>query len=153
MTGVAERELIYSTPGLIQNRLDRVPTGPIGCRTCVRWKFFDSFWRQTGLHIIRQERLSKPFAARGTSFLTSPAAFTSTRSSRPLPSHLQASVYANPSVPVAMAAVDIFDVKVLGNPAPFASPLQFEITYEVREALKEGTSLPFPRPPSAACRL
>lgn len=38
-----------------------------------------------------------------------------------------------------MAAVDIFDVKVLDNPAPFTNPLQFEITYDVREALKEGT--------------
>lgn len=37
-----------------------------------------------------------------------------------------------------MAAVDIFDVKVLDNPAPFTNPLQFEITYDVREALKEG---------------
>lgn len=39
-----------------------------------------------------------------------------------------------------MAAVDIFDVKVLDNPAPFRNPLQFEITYDVREALKEGKS-------------
>jgi hypothetical protein len=39
-----------------------------------------------------------------------------------------------------MAAVDIFDVKVLDNPAPFTNPLQFEITYDVREALKEGES-------------
>lgn len=38
-----------------------------------------------------------------------------------------------------MAAVDIFDVKVLDNPAPYTNPLQFEITYEVRELLKEGT--------------
>lgn len=38
-----------------------------------------------------------------------------------------------------MAAVDIFDVKVLDNPAPFTNPLQFEITYDVREPLKEGT--------------
>jgi ASF1 like histone chaperone len=37
-----------------------------------------------------------------------------------------------------MAAVDIFDVKVLDNPAPFTNPLQFEITYDVREPLKEG---------------
>lgn len=37
-----------------------------------------------------------------------------------------------------MAAVDIFDVKVLDNPAPFTNPLQFEITYDVRESLKEG---------------
>lgn len=37
-----------------------------------------------------------------------------------------------------MAAVDIFDVKVLDNPAPYTNPLQFEITYEVRELLKEG---------------
>lgn len=37
-----------------------------------------------------------------------------------------------------MAAVDIFDVRVLDNPAPFTNPLQFEITYDVREALKEG---------------
>lgn len=37
-----------------------------------------------------------------------------------------------------MAAVDIFDVKVLDNPAPFSNPLQFEITYDVRESLKEG---------------
>eukprot|EP00737_Agarophyton_chilense_P002775 gb/GEZJ01003193.1/.p2 GENE.gb/GEZJ01003193.1/~~gb/GEZJ01003193.1/.p2 ORF type:complete len:187 (-),score=26.43 gb/GEZJ01003193.1/:1486-2046(-) len=36
-----------------------------------------------------------------------------------------------------MAAVDIFDVKVLDNPAPFTNPLQFEITYDVRETLKE----------------
>lgn len=40
-----------------------------------------------------------------------------------------------------MAAVDIFDVKVLDNPAPFTNALQFEITYDVREALKEGMSL------------
>ena len=39
-----------------------------------------------------------------------------------------------------MAAVDIFDVKVLDNPAPFTNPLQFEITYDVREALKDGMS-------------
>lgn len=38
-----------------------------------------------------------------------------------------------------MAAVDIYDVKVLENPAMFSTPLQFEITYEVRETLKEGT--------------
>jgi ASF1 like histone chaperone len=38
-----------------------------------------------------------------------------------------------------MAAVDIFDVRVLDNPAPFTNPLQFEITYDVREPLKEGT--------------
>lgn len=37
-----------------------------------------------------------------------------------------------------MAAVDIYDVKVLDNPAMFSTPLQFEITYEVRETLKEG---------------
>lgn len=42
-----------------------------------------------------------------------------------------------------MAAVDIFDVKVLDNPAPFTNPLQFEITYDVREALKEGILRPF----------
>lgn len=42
-----------------------------------------------------------------------------------------------------MAAVDIFDVKVLDNPAPFTNPLQFEITYDVREALKEGMSFDF----------
>lgn len=34
--------------------------------------------------------------------------------------------------------MDIFDVKVLDNPAPFTNPLQFEITYDVREPLKEG---------------
>lgn len=39
-----------------------------------------------------------------------------------------------------MAAVDIFDVKVLDNPAPFKNPLQFEITYDVRETLEQGTS-------------
>jgi hypothetical protein len=46
------------------------------------------------------------------------------------------------SARAVMAAVDIFDVRVLDNPAPFTNPLQFEITYDVREALKEG-SLPW----------
>mmetsp|Transcript_4947 Transcript_4947/g.9068 ORF Transcript_4947/g.9068 Transcript_4947/m.9068 type:complete len:217 (-) Transcript_4947:40-690(-) len=36
-----------------------------------------------------------------------------------------------------MAAVDIFNVSVLDNPSPFESPISFEITYEVREPLKE----------------
>lgn len=43
-----------------------------------------------------------------------------------------------------MAAVDIFDVRVLDNPAPFTNPLQFEITYDVREALKEGKLISHP---------
>uniref|UniRef100_A0A7S0ZH16 Anti-silencing function protein 1 n=1 Tax=Timspurckia oligopyrenoides TaxID=708627 RepID=A0A7S0ZH16_9RHOD len=36
-----------------------------------------------------------------------------------------------------MAAVDIFNVNVLDNPALFMHPLSFEITYEVREPLIE----------------
>ncbi|KAA8497530.1 Histone chaperone ASF1B [Porphyridium purpureum] len=36
-----------------------------------------------------------------------------------------------------MAAVDIVNVSVLENPATFTSPIQFEITYEVREALED----------------
>lgn len=38
--------------------------------------------------------------------------------------------------------MDIYDVKVLDNPASFTNPLQFEITYDVREPLKEGKSGP-----------
>eukprot|EP00183_Erythrolobus_madagascarensis_P003799 CAMPEP_0185854346 /NCGR_PEP_ID=MMETSP1354-20130828/22042_1 /TAXON_ID=708628 /ORGANISM="Erythrolobus madagascarensis, Strain CCMP3276" /LENGTH=103 /DNA_ID=CAMNT_0028556083 /DNA_START=1 /DNA_END=309 /DNA_ORIENTATION=+ len=36
-----------------------------------------------------------------------------------------------------MAAVDIYNVHVLDNPAPLTHPLSFEITYEVREPLLE----------------
>ncbi|OSX68303.1 hypothetical protein BU14_3047s0001, partial [Porphyra umbilicalis] len=35
-----------------------------------------------------------------------------------------------------MAAVDVVNMVVLDNPAPFTNPLQFEITYEVREPLR-----------------
>lgn len=36
-----------------------------------------------------------------------------------------------------MAAVDVVNMVVLENPAPFTAPLQFEITYDVREPLAE----------------
>ncbi|GAB0491225.1 hypothetical protein MMPV_002477 [Pyropia vietnamensis] len=36
-----------------------------------------------------------------------------------------------------MAAVDVVNMVVLDNPAPFTAPLQFEITYDVREPLAE----------------
>ncbi|KAJ8901669.1 hypothetical protein NDN08_003875 [Rhodosorus marinus] len=36
-----------------------------------------------------------------------------------------------------MSAVDVFNVQVLDNPAPFTNTLQFEITYEVRETLTQ----------------
>ena len=37
-----------------------------------------------------------------------------------------------------MSAVNITDVTVLGNPAPFLNPLQFEISYECLVPLKDG---------------
>lgn len=37
-----------------------------------------------------------------------------------------------------MSAVNITNVAVLDNPAPFLSPFQFEISYECLDALKDG---------------
>ncbi|KAJ0099350.1 hypothetical protein Patl1_21393 [Pistacia atlantica] len=38
-----------------------------------------------------------------------------------------------------MSAVNITNVTVLDNPAPFSSPFQFEISYECVAPLKDGT--------------
>lgn len=43
----------------------------------------------------------------------------------------------------AMSAVNITNVTVLDNPAPFLSPFQFEISYECLTPLKDGNSLCF----------
>lgn len=40
-----------------------------------------------------------------------------------------------------MSAVNLTNVTVLDNPAPFLSPFQFEISYECLTPLKDGTFL------------
>jgi histone chaperone ASF1 len=40
-----------------------------------------------------------------------------------------------------MALVNILNVEVLDNPAPFQNPFQFEITFECIAPLEEGTLL------------
>ena len=47
-----------------------------------------------------------------------------------------------------MAGVTIKKVAVLNNPAQFADPFKFEITYEAIQDLDDGTTLPVTRPPS-----
>lgn len=42
-----------------------------------------------------------------------------------------------------MSAVNITNVAVLDNPAPFLSPFQFEISYECLDALKDGKIIHF----------
>jgi histone chaperone ASF1 len=39
-----------------------------------------------------------------------------------------------------MAYVNLLNVTVMNNPAPFTSPFQFEITFECLKELKEGMS-------------
>lgn len=42
-----------------------------------------------------------------------------------------------------MSAINITNVAVLDNPAPFVSPFQFEISYECLNSLKDGKKLHF----------
>lgn len=45
-----------------------------------------------------------------------------------------------------MSAVNITNVAVLDNPAPFLTPFQFEISYECLTPLKDGTSSTYSYP-------
>ncbi|GFS32774.1 ASF1 like histone chaperone [Actinidia rufa] len=46
-----------------------------------------------------------------------------------------------------MSAVNITNVTVLDNPAPFVNPFQFEISYECLIPLKDGTPVLPPQLP------
>lgn len=44
-------------------------------------------------------------------------------------------------LPITMSLVNIANINVLNNPAPFNSPLEFEITFECNAELKDGKGI------------
>jgi hypothetical protein len=52
-----------------------------------------------------------------------------------------------------MAKVQLCNVVVLDNPAPFLNPFQFELTFECLEELKEGTYMQYIFIPSVCSKI